>query len=431
MNSSKKVAILGAGPMGLGVAFQLIKEGYQPVLFEADDRVGGMTACFDFGGIDIERYYHFHCTSDVDFFKVLKELNIDNQLIWINTKMGYWYNNQLQEWGNPFALLKFKGLSLIGKFRYGLHAFLSTKRNNWKSLEKIDARTWIQKWIGQEAYDVLWKNLFELKFYHYTENLSAPWIWSRIRRIGRSRENIFKEKLGYLKGGSNTLLYALKNYIEKNGGEVNLKSPIEKVIIENGAVKGLFIHGKRKDFNHVISTMPLPLFGKITPDLPDDILNKFKSKINIAVICIIVKLSKPLTENFWLNINDPEMDIPGIIEYSNLNPDVGHIAYIPYYMPRENFKFKDDDSVFKDKVHKYFKRINPDLRNEDILDIRVHRYAYAQPICQPNFMDTLPEERLPIEGLRAADTSFYYPEDRGISESLGYGRAMAKRAIQS
>jgi hypothetical protein len=28
-----------------------------------------------------------------------------------------------------------------------------------------------------------------------------------------------------------------------------------------------------------------------------------------------------------------------------------------------------------------------------------------------------------------ADTSYYYPEDRGISESIGFGRRLAKDAL--
>jgi hypothetical protein len=34
-----------------------------------------------------------------------------------------------------------------------------------------------------------------------------------------------------------------------------------------------------------------------------------------------------------------------------------------------------------------------------------------------------------VEGLWVADTSHYYPEDRGISESIGFGRAMAREAV--
>jgi len=34
--------------------------------------------------------------------------------------------------------------------------------------------------------------------------------------------------------------------------------------------------------------------------------------------------------------------------------------------------------------------------------------------------------QLPVGGLWLADTSYYYPEDRGISESVDFGRKMAK-----
>lgn len=431
MMNDNQVVVIGAGPMGLAVAYELIQQGYQPIVYESDDRVGGMTATFDFDGVDIERYYHFHCTSDVDFFDMLKNLGIQDQLRWVKTKMGYWYGGQLQEWGNPLALLKFKGLGLFSKLRYGLHAFLATKRNNWASLEKYDAKTWIEKWVGKKAYDVLWRQLFELKFYHHTDNLSAPWIWSRIRRIGRSRYNLFHEKLGYLSGGSSTLLKALQKYIENNGGTIHLKAGITRVSLENDAVSSIEVNNKHIKCKQIISTVPLPLVAKIIPDLPTPVLEKFASKISVGVICVIAKLRKPLTDKFWVNINDDSMDIPGIIEYSNLNPDVGHIAYVPYYMPRDHSKFSDSDDVYREKVSRYFKTINPNLSDEDIIDVRVHRYAFAQPICQPHFLKTLPPENLPIEGLFAADTSFYYPEDRGISESIGYGRSMVKRFIRT
>jgi protoporphyrinogen oxidase len=426
----KKIAILGAGPMGLAVAYQLARDGHRPVVYEADDRIGGMTAAFDFSGLKIERYYHFHCISDHAFLKVLDELNLSDKMNWVPTKMGYWYLNQLQDWGNPIALLKFRGLSLIAKFRYGLHAFLSTKRDDWKTLDKVDAVQWIRRWVGPEAYEVLWRRLFDYKFYEYTSNLSAAWIWSRIRRIGRSRYSLFKEKLGYLEGGSETLLQGMHTDIKKNGGEVRLQTPVTKVIIEGGSVKGLETLNGVEYFDTVISTIPLPYIPKIMPDLPSEVLSKFKSVKNIAVVCVIVKLRKPLTENFWLNTNDPEMDIPGIVEYSNLRPLDYSIVYVPFYMPGEHPKFSESDAVFLGKVKKYFKKINPSLVDEDFLDIRASRYRYAQPIGVPGYLETIPNAKLPINGLWVADTSYYYPEDRGISESIDFGRKMAEDAVR-
>lgn len=424
----ERIAVLGAGPMGLAVAYQLVRDGHNPVVFEADDRVGGMTATFDFSGLEIERYYHFHCISDHAFLRSLDELGIADKMHWVETKMGYWYQGQLQPWGNPVALLKFQGLSLFAKFRYGLHAFLSTKRKDWKPLDHVEATGWIKRWVGAEAYEVLWRRLFDYKFYDFSSNLSAAWIWSRIRRIGRSRYDLFREKLGYLEGGSATLLQALKGYIEGHGGEIRLSTPVSRVVLEDGTVKGIEASGAFLAFDRVISTVPLPYVPRLIPDLPAPLLDAYRSVKNIAVVCVIAKLKKPVTKNFWLNTNDPEMDIPGLVEYTNLRPLDQHIVYVPFYMPAEHPKYQEPDRVFLEKVRRYLEKINPELSDADFIELRASRYRFAQPICEPGYLDRLPPVEVPVKGLWVADTSYYYPEDRGISESIAFGRNMARMA---
>jgi protoporphyrinogen oxidase len=90
--------------------------------------------------------------------------------------------------------------------------------------------------------------------------------------------------------------------------------------------------------------------------------------------------------------------------------------------------FAEPDEAFLNKVRRYLKKINPALTDEDFVDMRASRYRYAQPICDPSYLDKLPPVELPVRGLWVADTSYYYPEDRGISESIGFGRQMAKMA---
>ena len=427
----KSIAVLGAGPMGLAVAYQLARDGHRPVVFEADDRIGGMAACFDFGGIEIERYYHFHCISDHAFLGMLEELGIADRMRWVETKMGYWYQNRLQPWGNPLALLRFRGLSLVAKFRYGLHAFACTRRNDWQPLDRLEATGWIKRWVGAEAYEVLWRRLFDYKFYDYAGNLSAAWIWSRIRRIGRSRYDLFREKLGYLEGGSNTLLQAMRTAIEEKGGVIRLRAPVNRIVIEAGRIRGVEVGGQFEAFDRVISTVPMPYIPRIAPDLPPELLKKYRSLKNIAVVCVIARLKRPLTENFWLNVNDPDMDIPGLVEYTNLRPLGQHIVYVPYYIPGEHPGYAEPDAVFLDKVKAYLLRINPTLTADDILEMRASRYRYAQPICEPGFLERLPPAKTPVEGLWIADTSYYYPEDRGISESIDFARRMAKDAAST
>ena len=239
--TSKKVAVIGAGVMGLATAYYLSKSGYEVTVLESEKDIGGMAVSFDFDGIDIERFYHFHCTSDYDYFEMLEELGLSDKLHWKSTSMGFWFNNKLQPWGNPIALLKFRGLGLIAKFRYGLHAFSSVKRNKYDDLDKMESTSWIKKWVGKEAWDKLWSNLFSLKFYEYSDKLSAAWIWSRIRRIGRSRYNLFKEKLGYLEGGSKPLIMGMADTIINNKGHIYSNSLVKKVLKNSNGTYSLDI----------------------------------------------------------------------------------------------------------------------------------------------------------------------------------------------
>jgi len=288
----------------------------------------------------------------------------------------------------------------------------------------------VKKWIGQKAYDVTWRKLFDLKFYDYANQLSAAWIWSRVRRIGRSRSSMFAEKLGALEGGSDTWLSAIEHTITDGGGEIRMSTPVEEVVIEDGRVRGIRTGNGLEEFDRVISTVPLPYVPAMIPDLPEEILQKYRAQKNIAVVCVIAKLRRQLTENFWLNVNDPDMDIPGLVEYSHVRDLDAHVVYVPFYMPAENPKYQDSDEVFCAKVVSYLKRINPDLTDDDIIAIRASRYRFAQPVCGPNFLETLPPWKLPVEGLLAADTSYYYPEDRGISESVKFGRMMARESVR-
>ncbi|VAW90841.1 Phytoene desaturase [hydrothermal vent metagenome] len=412
--------------MGLACALELLKSGHSVILYEADDRVGGMTAHFDFNGLSIERYYHFICMPDQPMFDVLAELNISDKLHWRTTKMGYYYNGKLYDWGNPIALLKFKPLSFIDRLRYGLHMFYCTKIKDGSNLDSQEASNWIKNWIGQRAYNVLWKKLFELKFHKFTNNLSASWIWARIRRVGTSRKNLFTEQMGYLEGGSETLLKAFEKAIIEKKGAFHLSTKVKKIIISDGKVKGLMTGDNDVDkFDHVISTIPLPFVPDMIDDLPEHISNAYKKIDNIGVVCVIIQLKKQVTENFWLNINDERLDVPGIIEYSNLRDLDVNVVYVPFYLPRDNKKFQRVDQDFIDEARAIIKTVNPSIQDDDIIDIHASRYGYAQPICPPEFKATLPPLNGIIEGLIIADTSYYYPEDRSISESVDLGKSLA------
>jgi len=60
-----------------------------------------------------------------------------------------------------------------------------------------------------------------------------------------------------------------------------------------------------------------------------------------------------------------------------------------------------------------------------VIAAKVSRYEFAQTVCTPGFYEALPPMRSGLAGLYMADTSYYYPEDRSISESVAVGRRLA------
>jgi protoporphyrinogen oxidase len=147
---------------------------------------------------------------------------------------------------------------------------------------------------------------------------------------------------------------------------------------------------------------------------------------------VLLKLDQPFTRNFWMNINDPRIEIPGLIEYTNLNPlDGSTIVYAPFYMPQSNSKYDRDPQAFVDETIAAMRLIRPDWNPSGVISATASRYRYAQTVCGPGFFDALPPMKSAVRGLFLADTSHYYPEDRSISESLRVGERLAGLASGS
>jgi protoporphyrinogen oxidase len=421
--------------MGLATAYELAKRGHRVTLYERDDRIGGMSAALDFDGTRIERYYHFVCKPDDTLFAYLREFDLLERLKWVSTTMSFYYQGKLHDWGTPFALLKFPGLSLQDKMRYAAHVMWTKNIEDWRPYDKLSSTEWLQRWIGSAAYDVLWRPLFYYKFYELQDQLSAAWIGTRIKRVALSRKNLFQEEMGYIDGGSEVLLDAVAERFRSLGGTIELNAKVDEVVVESGNVKGVRIGAAVEPFEQVISTIPLPYLVRLIPSLPSGEQAKVAAIKNVGVVCVLLKLKRPFSSTFWLNINDSRIEIPGIIEYTNLNPVDGpngaSIIYAPFYMPQSNPKYRRDGREFIEETLAALELIRPDFDRRDVIASASSRYEFAQTVCSPGFFDAMVPMQSEIRGLFMADTSHCYPEDRSISESMRIGAHLAELAVKT
>ncbi len=425
-----RLIVIGAGPMGLAAAYQAVLDGHEVDVLEANAEAGGMAGHFDFGGISIERFYHFVCRADKPTFQLLAELGIAEKLRWKDTSMGFFSGGRLNRWGDPVSLLRLRGPSLITKLRYGLFVLLCTRKKQWPALETTSAKDWIVRWCGTDGYERFWRDLLQYKFYEYGNSISAAWIWTRIRRVGSSRKSTMQEELGYIEGGSQTLIDALVSAIKSRGGRIHLNSPAQRVTVSNGCAVGVDTPTDHLPADFVIATIPIANVSRLIPELPDAWKRRYDAVKNIGICCVIFKLKRSVSPHFWVNVVDTSHEIPGVIEFTNLRTVGPTIVYVPYYMPVTNPKFGWTDEVMIDDAFDCLTKLNPQLVREDLIEAKVARLRHAQPVCEVGFAAMLPPVQTPIRGLQIADTCFYYPEDRGIAESVRLGREMARATVE-
>ncbi len=426
-----KIAVIGGGIAGLAAAYFLSKQGHKVALYESENTLGGLAASFDFDGSFIEKYYHFICLGDDDLLSLCEELGLSRKVFWRETRMSFFYKGKLYPFGMPLDLLLFKPVNVFGRLRFGFNIIYARTLKYWQALENEPAHVWLTRHIGKQAYDVIWKPLLKIKFGECAEEVSASWMWHRIHRVAKSRKKMLqREMLGYLVGGTKTVIDALEHKIKKMGGSIHTFSRVTSLMVNDGAVTGVNVGGQIEHYDRVISTLALPLTRSLLPDSCSEYREKLAQVKYIGVVCMILKLTRPLTDSFWVNINDPHISFNGVIEYTNLNPrpDMGggKIAYIPYYLRTSNPRYASNDEELLKEYSAALRLVSEGFTSAEIQGYRVFRDPFAQAICTTNFSKIVPEKKSPIKGLYVLDSTQLYPSDRTISGMIGLARELSE-----
>jgi protoporphyrinogen oxidase len=422
-----RILIAGAGVMGLAAALDLLEDGHEVEVFEAAERPGGLAGSFDFGSVRAEKFYHFLCGGDRVYFRFLDRLGLSKRLRWRRTGMAVFRDERLHPFGDPLSLLRFSPLSPSSRLRYGLHVLSAKRRTDWKELENVPARDWLLEGAGEEAYRVVWEPLLRQKFADETDTISAAWIWSRIHRLASSRNRVFQEWLGFLEGGSDAFVEALVEAVSAKGGRIHCASPIEKLYLEDSRVLGARACGRDHAADGVVSTIPLSFLLRIAPDLPSGYREQAVDLGNIGVRCIVLKMRKSLTPYFWINVND-DLPVCGLIEYTNLRPPASFggetLLYSPLYVPASHPRYRSPEDEVLEETLECIARIVPGFDRSTVVDYRVFREPFAQPVCPVRFTSRLAPLRTPVQNLVAADTTHLLPHDRSISDSLALAQKL-------
>lgn len=425
------IVIIGGGYTGLSAGYELLKRNFKVTILEAEKQLGGLAGTFELKpGVWIERFYHHWFSSDTHILDLIKEIGIGDRIKRVETNTGLYYANSIFRLASPWDLLRFHPLPFFDRIRTGFMALAARRINDWKALESMSAADWIRKYAGEKSFDVIWKPLLKGKFGKEAENISAVWFWNKIKLRGSSRNEKAREELLYIEGGFRAVTDQLGKTLKELGADIRTDTPAEKIVVQDGVVTGVLIKGETIKCSHVLATVPLPIFTKITPDLPDTYRKKCDAIRYLGNICLILRLKKSLSNTYWLNVSDPNFPFVGVIEHTNMDPvtkyDGEHIAFISKYLGTDEDLFRLNDEEYFRYCLPFVKKIFPAFSEDWLYGFACWRASYSQPVITKNYSSLIPEEKTPIGNLWLSTMAQVYPEDRGTNYAVREGRKVGK-----
>jgi protoporphyrinogen oxidase len=210
-------------------------------------------------------------------------------------------------------------------------------------------------------------------------------------------------------------------------------SQVTALAIDDGAVRGLRINGSDIEADIVVSTVPLPRLAAMLPCEAASYREQLLGIQFIGVVCIMLGLRRPLTDSFWINVDDARVPFNGIIEYGNLDdtsPVGTHLAYIPMYVDSASDRYRASDEELSAECVEALEVLSPGFQRDSVEECRVFRHPHAQAICPPGFSDRTPDISSPVSGLYITDSTQLYPEDRNRSGMIRLAGTAAQLVIR-
>lgn len=427
-DTRKHVGIVGGGVTGLTVAYELARRGCQVTLYEAAETLGGLSSGFrdEAWEWSLERFYHHIFASDDIIIRFVQEIGFGDALFFPRPLTSIWSRGAPHPFDSPIAVLKFPHLDLWSKVRTGLVILYLRWTRDWQPLEDKTACQWLTRWMGRQAFEVLWLPLLEGKFVEDYEEVNMAWFWARFHKR--------TPRLGYFRGGFQAFIDYLAARAEEQGADIRRATPVERI---RRTPSGLEVEagGTWHFFDQVVYTAPLRLFPTIAPDLPSDYRERLEKLKTVGALTLVLALRHQVTPNvYWLNLPAKEFPFLALVEHTNYVDRAhyggDHLVYLGHYLPREHPYFRMDKEALLAEFLPGLRHIQPAFEEGWIRRSWLFREPDAQPVPGPGHSRHLPPLETPWEGLYLATMSQVYPWDRGTNYAVEMGQRVAQRVLR-
>ena len=428
---ARRVAVVGGGLAGLVAAWDLARAGHKVAVYEKYPVFGGLASAFALRGTHLERFYHHVFATDLDLLGLVDELGLQASLVWNDENSANWRQGRTFGISPPWRLLLWPELSLWSRLRLAFWSKWVSLQKDWRPYDSITARAWIEGHMGAQAWQVMWEPLFRAKFGAQADQISMTWFYGRLSaRFGPAKPGAPGGKLGYLMGSTQGLVDALLERLRALGVELKPSQPVLAVLSEGGRATGVRSKAGEEPYDAVLCTCATPEFlGQAGALLPEALRRDLEAFRYHGSVVAVLELDRSVTKAYWTSVLDKDKPFLAVIEHTRMigpeNYQGAHIVYLARYLDTADPFFRAPDAEVLAQFYAAVRDVLPGFDPAYVTKAHVMRADFTQPIVTPGYGARVPGHRLPVKGLYLANLTQIFPEDRGMSYSVGLGHKAA------
>jgi protoporphyrinogen oxidase len=405
--NGRKVLIAGAGPAGLTAAYEAVRAGDTPIVFEKDRIVGGLSRTDAFRGYRFDMGGHRFYTKIERAEKVWHEV-LGDDLIRVRRLSRIYYNKTFFYYplriGNVL-----KGLGLWNSFMIGM-SFLYAVLFPYKDEDNFER--WVINRFGRRLYLTFFKSYTEKVWGIPCDQISAEWAAQRIKGlslrtavlhalIGDRNQKVKSliDQFLYPRLGPGMLWERMGEMVVERGGEVHMGHPVVGIRRDGNRVVGFVLGGDADDrvvtADQYIGSMPLAeAVQMLDPPPPPQVLEAAShlSQRDFLTVCLIVDMPDLFPDN-WIYIHDPTVQMGRLQNYKNWSadmvPDPSKSSLgAEYFTSRGEELWETDDDELIELATRELDQLG--LAPADKVEAGVvYRQANAYPVYEHNYRDHL------------------------------------------
>lgn len=323
--NNKKIIIAGAGITGLSTAYHLKNyHRIQTVLIEKNDTVGGTARSFEIGGFTFDITGHLLHLHTPYTQKLIRKLLKKNSALRLRKAAIYskealtQYPFQVNTYGLPKNVIH----DCVTGFREAVRKYSDEKMRS----TSLPFNLWSERTFGKGIHRYFMKPYNEKLWQVRLNEMTAEWCGMFVPQpkledvIQGSQKNL-KKSFGYnvnfiypKSGGIQVLSDAIAENLP-----IQFNTSLEEIRLQQK--KARFSDGKWKDYNFLVSTIPLPELLVKIKDLPQEIEKIIPQLRWTSVLCVNLGINRPnISDKSWIYFPEKKFVFYRVGFYMNFSP---------------------------------------------------------------------------------------------------------------